>query len=101
MNNLEIANTIRSQINPTILLCSGASKFMALENSLKFNIRHTSKFRYAEVVIKLMPDDTYNLYIYSRKKLVDCLVGVYCDNLSYHLEKLWETRATLENWEKK
>ena len=99
MTNLEIANTIRSQIHPTVLMCSGASKFMAIDSGLQFNIRNTSKYRSATIVVKLMPNDTYNLYLYSRKKLVHCLVDVYCDELSYHLEGMWEKKEVLKQWE--
>ena len=99
MTNLEIANTIRSQIHPTVLMCSGASKFMAIDSGLQFNIRNTSKYRSATIVVKLMPDDTYNLYLYSRKKLVHCLVGIYCDDLSYQLETMWEVKEVLKQWE--
>ena len=99
MTNLEIANTIRSQIHPSVLMCSGASKFMAIDSGLQFNIRNTSKYRSATIVVKLMPDDTYNLYLYSRKKLVHCLVGIYCDDLSYQLETMWEVKEVLKQWE--
>jgi len=55
---LNIAKTIRSQIHPTILMCTASRNFGAIENEkglygLQFNISNTSKYKFATVRIIL------------------------------------------------
>ena len=61
MENIElmqVAETIRSQIHPTVLMCAAARSFHATENKeglfgISFIISNTSKIKYATVKIYL------------------------------------------------
>ena len=97
MTNLEIANTIRSQINKNSLMCAGANKFTAIEQGLYFTIRNTSKYKFAHVFIKLNASDTYDVTIKNnRQKIVNDYSNLYCDELSYVLDSMWESEEYLK-----
>tara|TARA_Y100000401_G_scaffold69145_1_gene55380 strand:+ start:2362 stop:2688 length:327 start_codon:yes stop_codon:yes gene_type:complete len=96
MNNLEVANTIRSQINREILWCAGANTFTAIEQGLYFKIRNTSKYKFAHVYIKLNASDTYDITIKNnRLKTIDEKNGIYCDELAFVLDGMWESEEYL------
>ncbi|WP_296635946.1 hypothetical protein [Polaribacter sp.] len=97
MTNLQVANTIRNQINKQILWCAGANKFTAIEQGLYFNIRNTSKYKFAHVYIKLNASDTYDITIKNnRLNTVNEVNGIYCDELSYTLDGMWESKEYLK-----
>ena len=100
MTNLEIANTIRNQINSQILMCAGANKFTAIDRGLYFTIRNTSKYKFAHVHIKLNASDTYDITINNRHlEIVNEKNGIYCDELSYMLDGMWESKEYLKRLE--
>ncbi len=99
MINLEVANTIRNQINRQILMYAGANKFTAIEQGLYFTIRNTSKYKFAHVYIKLNASDTYDITIKNnRLNTVNEVNGIYCDELSYTLDGMWETEEYLKQF---
>ena len=104
---LSIAKTIRSQIHPTILMCSASRNFGAIENEkglygLQFNISNTSKYKFATVRITLNGHDLYNIEIKNiRGRIVDNKTDIYCDQLSSILESMWEKKEILNKWTKK
>tara|TARA_Y100000593_G_scaffold45584_1_gene86659 strand:- start:154 stop:480 length:327 start_codon:yes stop_codon:yes gene_type:complete len=96
-NNLEIANTIRSQINKQILWCAGADKYTPIKQGLYFTIRNTSKYKFAHVFIKLNASDTYDIEMQNnRRKTINEKNGIYCDELSYVLDGMWESKEYLK-----
>ncbi len=110
MNNndiLNVAKTIKSQIHPTVLMCSAARNFAAFENEIgmygiQFKISNTSKYKFATVRITLNGHDLYNIEIKNvRGRIVDNKVDIYCDQLSEILENMWEKKEVLKRWESK
>tara|TARA_R100001510_G_scaffold48822_1_gene46850 strand:+ start:5727 stop:6044 length:318 start_codon:yes stop_codon:yes gene_type:complete len=99
-DNLEIANTIRNQIDSRILMCAGAHDYRAGNRSLFFTIQNTSLYRKAIVVIELNYSDTYNIKLMKPKTYEELqkVKGIYADELSYTLEGLWENKETLKAW---
>tara|TARA_R110002074_G_scaffold203208_1_gene371081 strand:+ start:575 stop:901 length:327 start_codon:yes stop_codon:yes gene_type:complete len=106
MSNLNTANIIKSQINPTVLMCSGAHDFKGYaptdkhNGALAFNIQNTSKYKKAIVTIMLTYSDEYTIKIHSKDyEELDTQENVHAPELAYVLEALWETTETLNQWE--
>jgi hypothetical protein len=99
---LQVGNTIKSQIHPTVLMCAAARNFGVYENKeglfgLQFNISNTSKIKYGTVRITLNGSDLYDIEITSRtKKVIVSCNDVYCDQLNEVLEGMWENKETIE-----
>ena len=104
---MQVAETIRSQIHPHVLMCAGATTFGAYENEvgmfgLQFKIRNTSKYKFATVRITLNGHDLYNIEIKNvRGRIVENKTDIYCDQLSSILESMWEKKEILNKWTKK
>ena len=89
MTNLQIANTIRTQLGNRALFMIGAKDLVATETGLQFRIGRNAK-SVNQIVINLDPSDTYTVEFrrtrMSRKtgysnKVVSSLEGVYADML--------------------
>ena len=104
---MQVAETIKSQIHPTILMCAGARSFHATENKdglfgISFIISNTSKIKYATVKIFLNGADLYDIKIINKRgRNLEVKTDIYCDQLSSILESMWEEKETLKNWNKK
>ena len=104
---MTVAETIRSQIHPTVLMCAAARNYGAIESKeglygIQFKISNTSKYKFATVRIILNGCDLYDIEIKNiRGRIVDSKTDIYCDQLSEVLESMWEKRETLKNWTKK
>ena len=104
---MQVAETIRSQIHPTVLMCSASRNFGAIENKegfygIQFKISNTSKYKFATVRIVLNGADLYDIEIKNiRGRIIDSKTDIYCDQLSEILEGMWEKKETLKNWNKK
>ena len=104
---MTIAETIRSQIHPTVLMCAAARNYGAYENEeglygIQFKISNTSKYKFAIIRITLNGADLYDIEIKNiRGRIVDNKTDIYCDQLSSILEGMWEKKETLKNWNKK
>ena len=104
---MQVAETIKSQIHPTILMCAGARSFHATENKdglfgITFIISNTSKIKYATVKIFLNGADLYDIKIINKRgRNLEIKTDIYCDQLSKVLEGMWEKKETLKNWNKK
>jgi hypothetical protein len=102
---LQVGNTIKSQIHPTVLMCAAARNFGVYENKeglfgLQFNISNTSKIKYGTVRITLNGSDLYDIEITSRtKKVIVSCNDVYCDQLNEVLEGMWENKETIKKWD--
>mgnify|MGYP000542390780 FL=1 len=108
MNNdqlLSVAETIRSQIHPTILMCAGARNFGAYEDEknlygLQFTISRCSKIKFGVVRITLNGLDLYDIEIKnSRGRIIESKKGIYNDQLNEVLESMWEKKETLNKWD--
>ena len=108
MNNdqlLSVAETIRSQIHPTILMCAAARNFGAYEDEknlygLQFTISRCSKIKFGVVRITLNGLDLYDIEIKnSRGRIIESKKGIYNDQLNEVLESMWEKRETLKKWD--
>ena len=108
MNNdqlLSVAETIRSQIHPTILMCAAARNFGAYEDEknlygLQFTISRCSKIKFGVVRITLNGLDLYDIEIKnSRGRIIESKKGIYNDQLNEVLESMWEKRETLNKWD--
>jgi hypothetical protein len=65
---MQVAETIRSQIHPTVLMCAAARNYGAIENEeglygIQFKISNTSKYKFATVRIILNGADLYDIEI--------------------------------------
>ena len=104
---LLIAETIKSQIHPTVLMCAAARNYDAYEKEeglygIQFKISNTSKYKFAIIRITLNGADLYDIEIKNiRGRIVDSKTDIYCDQLSSILESMWEKKETLKNWTKK
>ena len=107
MNNdqlLNVANTIKSQIHPTILMCAAARNFAAYEDKnnlygLQFKISNTSKIKFGTVRITLNGADLYNIEIKNvRGRIIESKTDIYNDQLNRVLESMWEQKETLNKW---
>ena len=104
---MQVAETIRSQIHPTVLMCSASRNFGAYENEIgmygiQFKISNTSKYKFATVRITLNGHDLYNIEIKNiRGRIVDSKTDIYCDQLSSILESMWEKKEIVNRWTKK
>ena len=104
---IQVAETIRSQIHPTVLMCAAARNYGAIENKeglygIQFKISNTSKYKFATVRIVLNGADLYDIEIKNiRGRIVESKTDIYCDQLSSILESMWEKKETLKNWDKK
>ena len=104
---MTVAETIRSQIHPTVLMCAAARNFGAIENKdglygIQFKISNTSKYKFATVRIILNGCDLYDIEIKNiRGRIVDSKTDIYCDQLSNILENMWEKKELLKRWNKK
>jgi len=104
---LQTAETIRSQINKTVLMCAAARNFGAYEDEkglygIQFKISNTSKYKFGTVRITLNGADLYDIEIKNiRGRIVESKTDIYCDQLSEILEGMWEKKETLKNWDKK
>ena len=107
MNNdqlLNVAETIRSQIHPTILMCAAARNFAAYEDEnnlygLQFKISNTSKIKFGTVRITLNGADLYNIEIKNvRGRIIESKTDIYNDQLNRVLESMWEQKETLNKW---
>jgi len=104
---MQVAETIRSQIHPTVLMCSASRNFGAYENEIgmygiQFKISNTSKYKFATVRITLNGHDLYNMEIKNiRGRIVDSKTDIYCDQLSSILESMWEKKEIVNRWTKK
>mgnify|MGYP003628309944 CR=1 FL=1 len=101
---MQVAETIKSQIHPTILMCAGARSFHATENKdglfgISFIISNTSKIKYATVKIFLNGADLYDIKIINKRgRNLEIKTDIYCDQLSEVLENMWEEKETLNKW---
>ena len=104
---MEVAETIKSQIHPQVLMCSASRNFGAFENEqglygIQFKISNTSKYKFATVRITLNGHDLYNIEIKNiRGRIVDNKTDIYCDQLSSILESMWEKKKIVNKWTKK
>ena len=104
---MTVAETIRSQIHPTVLMCAAARNYGAIENKdglygIQFKISNTSKYKFATVRIILNGCDLYDIEIKNiRGRIVDSKTDIYCDQLSNILENMWEKKELLKRWNKK
>ena len=104
---MQVAETIRSQIHPHVLMCSAARNFGAFENEqglygIQFKISNTSKYKFATVRITLNGADLYDIEIKNiRGRIVESKTDIYCDQLSSILESMWEKKEVLNKWTKK
>ena len=102
---LNVAETIRSQIHPTILMCAAARNFGAYEDEknlygLQFTISRCSKIKFGVVRITLNGLDLYDIEIKnSRGRIIESKKGIYNDQLNEVLESMWEKRETLKKWD--
>ena len=102
---LSVANTIKSQIHPTILMCAAARNFGAYEDEknlygLQFTISRCSKIKFGVVRITLNGLDLYDIEIKnSRGRIIESKKGIYNDQLNEVLESMWEKRETLKKWD--
>jgi len=108
MNNeqlLNVAKTIKSQIHPTILMCSAARNFAAYEDEknlygLQFKISNTSKIKFGIVRITLNGSDLYDIEIKNnRGRIIETKNDIYNDQLNRVLESMWEQKETLNKWD--
>ena len=101
---LSVANTIKSQIHPTILMCAAARNFAAYEDEknlygLQFKISNTSKIKFGTVRITLNGADLYNIEIKNvRGRIIESKTDIYNDQLNRVLESMWEQKETLNKW---
>ena len=101
---LSVAETIRSQIHPTILMCAAARNFAAYEDEknlygLQFKISNTSKIKFGIVRITLNGADLYNIEIKNvRGRIIESKTDIYNDQLNRVLESMWEQKETLNKW---
>jgi len=106
-NVLNVANTIRSQIHPTVLICAAARNYGAYEDEkglygLQFTISNTSAVKYGTVRITLNGSDLYNITIKNKNgKLLNTKNDVYFDQLNNVLESLWEKEELLKKYNPK
>jgi len=104
---MQTAETIRSQIHSTVLMCAAARNYGAYESKeglfgIQFKISNTSKYKFATVRITLNGCDLYDIELKNiRGRIVDSKTNIYCDQLSEILESMWEKKETLKNWTKK
>jgi hypothetical protein len=104
---LNVANTIRSQIHPTVLICAAARNYAAYEDKdglygLQFTISNTSAVKYGTVRITLNGSDLYNITLKNKNgKLLASSNDVYFDMLNDTLEGMWETKKLLKLWDPK
>ena len=104
---LNVANTIRSQIHPTVLMCAAARNYGAYEDKkglygLQFTISNTSAVKYGTVRITLNGSDLYNITIKNKNgKLLNTKSDIYNDQLNDVLESMWEKKEILNKWTKK
>ena len=102
---MQVAETIRSQIHPHVLMCSASRNFGAFENEIgmygiQFKISNTSKYKFATVRIFLNGSDLYDIEIKNvRGRIVDTKKDIYNDQLSEILESMWEKKETLKRWD--
>ena len=102
---LSVANTIKSQIHPTILMCAAARNFGAYEDEknlygLQFTISRCSKIKFGVVRITLNGLDLYNIEIKNvRGRIIESKTDIYNDQLNRVLESMWEKRETLKKWD--
>ena len=103
---MQVAETIRSQIHPHVLMCSAARNFGAFENEIgmygiQFKISNTSKYTFATVRLTLNGHDLYNIEIKNVSgRIVDNTTDIYCDQLSSLLESMWVKKEILNKWTK-
>ena len=101
---MQVAETIKSQIHPTVLMCAGARNFYAKENKdgmvgVSFIISNTSKIKYATVKIFLNGADLYDIKIINKRgRYLEEKKDIYCDQLNEVLENMWEKKETLNKW---
>ena len=101
---MQVAETIKSQIHPTVLMCAAARNFHASENKdgmvgVSFIISNTSKIKYATVRIFLNGADLYDITIINKRgRNLEVKTDIYCDQLSEILEGMWEKKETLKIW---
>ncbi|WP_288955176.1 hypothetical protein [uncultured Polaribacter sp.] len=101
---LNVANTIRSQIHPTVLMCAAARNYGAYEDEkglygLQFTISNTSAVKYGTVRITLNGSDLYNITIKNKNgKLLNTKSDIYCDQLNDVLESMWEKKELLKKY---
>ena len=101
---MRVAETIRSQIHPHVLMCSAARNFAAYENEqglygIQFKISNTSKYKFATVRITLNGCDLYDIEIKNiRGRIVESKKDIYCDQLSSVLESMWEKKEIVNKW---
>ena len=104
---MQVAETIKSQIHPTVLMCAGARSFHATENKdglfgISFIISNTSKIKYATVKIFLNGADLYDIKIINKRgRNLEVKTDIYCDQLNEVLENMWEKKELLKRWESK
>ena len=104
---MQVSETIRSQIHPTVLMCAAARNYGAYENEkglygIQFKISNTSKYKFATIRITLNGADLYDIEIKNiRGRIVESKTDIYCDQLSSILESMWEKKEILNKWTKK
>ena len=101
---IQVAETIRSQIHPEVMMCSASRNFGAYENEqglygIQFKISNTSKYKFATVRITLNGCDLYDIEIKNiRGRIVESKKDIYCDQLSSVLESMWEKKEIVNKW---
>lgn len=104
---LNVANTIRSQIHPTVLMCAAARNYGAYEDEkglygLQFNISNTSAVKYGTVRITLNGLDLYDITLKNKNgRLLNTKNNIYCDQLNEVLESMWEKKELLKQYNPK
>ena len=99
---MQVAETIRSQIHPSVLMCSASRNFGAYENEkglygIQFKISNTSKYKFATIRITLNGADLYDIEIKNiRGRIVESKKDIYCDQLSSVLERMWEKKEKIK-----
>ena len=106
--SVQIADTIRKQIPPIILMSMGANKFNWIKNSekyeggLSFEFQNTSLVKKGRIHIQLTWADDYTVVLvgidYKKEKIFKVIKGVYFPELGETLDNLVESKETLKAW---
>ena len=88
MEKLEVAKTIRSQINPMELMAIGAKNYISLNTTDFGGLQFDASFfgrKKCKIVIILTGADLYNVCVFKGKlceKVVGSAKGVFCEDLT-------------------
>lgn len=102
--DMQVANTIRQQLNNGTLFMLGAKDFVGSENSLTFKIGRNSK-SVSHIRVTLMPSDTYQVEALRVRRpkgesVPQCTIleweyDVYVDSLRQVIESFTGMRTSL------